>query len=450
MKSAIPYAMSELLIADDKTVRAADEFRRRKTTAVLAIAFTDIVGSTDLREKLGETRYEALREEFESRFSAEICRDDAGTIVKGTGDGALAVFAEPSTAVERCLAVQESLRNQELIRLRIGLDMGQVSVKSSFGIVADVFGRQVNRAARIEALAAPGHILTSFQVYDCAVGWLRGANVAWHNHGAVPLKGFDDDVSIHEIYDPRYSSPQAGSSFPRSIDPSLSTMAAHRMRADDVSISASMNQSERSLFHRGLIRASDAWKALLEALKTQPIKVRAAPYIAGLGDPISDSAGEVTALIDMLAKVIPESPSILWVDDYPENNIRECKVLRGSGCVVDVALTTEQAQEKLKKKQYLLIITDMGRGGDTTAGLDLLRWRREQQIVAPVILYASPSAIAIHSETALAEGCALCTAGLVSLWQGIGAVFSEYLERFHSSAEREISNGGGSHKKNGQ
>ena len=56
--------------------------------------------------------------------------------------GALSVFSEPSTAVERSLEVQRALAEHPF-KLRIGLDMGQISVKSSFGIVADVFGRHV-------------------------------------------------------------------------------------------------------------------------------------------------------------------------------------------------------------------------------------------------------------------------------------------------------------------
>ena len=56
----------------------------------------------------------------------------------------------------------------------------------------------MNRAARILDLADPGHVLTSFAVYDCAVGWLRGGDVVWHHHGAVELRGFTEPVSIHE------------------------------------------------------------------------------------------------------------------------------------------------------------------------------------------------------------------------------------------------------------
>ena len=69
-----------------------------------------------------------------------IHRDTAGAVVKSTGDGVLAVFSEPSTAVQRALEIQERMLRQKTIQLRIGMDMGQVSKKSEGCIVKDVFG----------------------------------------------------------------------------------------------------------------------------------------------------------------------------------------------------------------------------------------------------------------------------------------------------------------------
>ncbi len=155
----------------------AEAYRQRKITSVLAIVFTDVANSTALRESLGENRYEAIREAFDDKVASIFETDDDGAVVKSTGDGCLAVFAEPSAAVARCLQVQRELLTHEHFKLRIGIDMGQVSVKSARGIVRDVFGRHVNRAARIEALAEPGQVLVSFQVFDCAVGWLKDQGV---------------------------------------------------------------------------------------------------------------------------------------------------------------------------------------------------------------------------------------------------------------------------------
>jgi class 3 adenylate cyclase len=134
--------------------------------------------------------------------------EDAGAVVKSTGDGVLAVFAEPSSGVERALKVQEMTRHDRTFAIRVGIDMGQVSVHWKGGIVADVFGRHVNRAARIMSMAKPGHVLVSYQVYDCAIGWLRSPRLQWRDLGEMQLKGFGESVSIFEAFDPTATSPQ--------------------------------------------------------------------------------------------------------------------------------------------------------------------------------------------------------------------------------------------------
>ena len=154
--------MHQAEILDENAVRTAEEYRRRKATSVLAVMFTDIAGSTELREQLGEVTYELQREAFDRNTRNLVEAEGAGAIVKSTGDGAFAVFAEPSTAVMKALALQAMLRTHNYFRLRIGLDMGQVAVTSQGGIVSDVFGRQVNRAARIQSIAAPEHVLSKF------------------------------------------------------------------------------------------------------------------------------------------------------------------------------------------------------------------------------------------------------------------------------------------------
>ena len=57
------------IIADDRTVTEAEQYRRRKVTSVLAIVFTDIANSTQIREELGEVAYERIREEYDDKFT---------------------------------------------------------------------------------------------------------------------------------------------------------------------------------------------------------------------------------------------------------------------------------------------------------------------------------------------------------------------------------------------
>jgi adenylate cyclase len=91
-----------------------------------------------------------------------------GRIFKTTGDGMLIEFASVVDAVRCAVVVQRgmedrnaNLQEAERIRLRIGINLGDVMVDEG-----DMFGDGVNVAARIEALAAPGEICVSYSVRE--------------------------------------------------------------------------------------------------------------------------------------------------------------------------------------------------------------------------------------------------------------------------------------------
>lgn len=80
---------------------------------------------------------------------------------------------------------------------------------------------------------------------------------------------------------------------------------------------------------------------------------------------------------------------ILWVDDSPENNDAERNLFVSLGTRVNLARTTEAAISSLKTPSYDLVISDMRRGGDETAGLQLLSEIRKLGKPTPVIFYAA-------------------------------------------------------------
>jgi adenylate cyclase len=91
-----------------------------------------------------------------------------GRIFKTTGDGMLIEFASVVDAVRCAVVVQRgmedrnaNLQEAERIRLRIGINLGDVMIDEG-----DVFGDGVNVAARIEAVAAPGEICVSYSVRE--------------------------------------------------------------------------------------------------------------------------------------------------------------------------------------------------------------------------------------------------------------------------------------------
>ena len=182
-----------------------ESYIQRKNTAVLTIMFTDIKGFTELSEQKGEQYATQFRMKHDEILTNIIEQDHAGLIIKFIGDAVMAVFSEPSIAVERALQIQQRLNEfnvsqQEFmpINVRIGLHMGQVSIANT--LQADVFGRHVNRAARVESLADGGQIYLSYPVFDSAKGWLTSyKDLLWQNHGRYRLKGIEESIEIYEV-----------------------------------------------------------------------------------------------------------------------------------------------------------------------------------------------------------------------------------------------------------
>jgi len=194
---------------DEIDINHAENFRKTQETAILIIMFIDMAKSTETREEMGEIAFERFREERKRRFTALIESNHAGKVVKDLGDGLLAVFALPDLAVKTALRLQESLKN-DACQIRIGLDMGQVTQELDKQIVRDVFGRHVNRAARIEALGDGGHVLVSYSVWDNAKGWLKHIEtIAWKAHGSYRLKGIAEPQAVYEAYHAQLTQPMA-------------------------------------------------------------------------------------------------------------------------------------------------------------------------------------------------------------------------------------------------
>jgi CheY-like chemotaxis protein len=78
---------------------------------------------------------------------------------------------------------------------------------------------------------------------------------------------------------------------------------------------------------------------------------------------------------------------ILWIDDVPENNRNEKKMFRKLRVSVEIAKSTDGALGKLKDDEYDVILSDMERDNDSTAGLTFLQKFRKIDKTTPVIFY---------------------------------------------------------------
>jgi CheY-like chemotaxis protein len=106
---------------------------------------------------------------------------------------------------------------------------------------------------------------------------------------------------------------------------------------------------------------------------------------------------------------------ILWVDDYPENNDYPRQMLEQAGVIFDLALETESAINILRTKKFDLIISDMGRGSNHSAGLDLLKELKKIGINTPVVIFASSRALNRYGEEARALGAIAVTSGITDV-----------------------------------
>lgn len=149
------------------------------TERVLAtVAFTDVVGSTELAAEIGDARWRELIETHDSVARREV-EAGRGRLVKSTGDGILATFDGPARAIRAIRATQDALAAVGL-PIRGGLHTGEVEVRGD-----DIGGIAVHIGARVAGLAGPGEVLVSSTVRDL----VAGSGLAFEDRGAHELKG---------------------------------------------------------------------------------------------------------------------------------------------------------------------------------------------------------------------------------------------------------------------
>ncbi len=83
---------------------------------------------------------------------------------------------------------------------------------------------------------------------------------------------------------------------------------------------------------------------------------------------------------------------VLWVDDRPANNIYERQAFEAMGLKFALALSTNEALEKLSKQRFAAIISDMGRREGPREGYVLLDALRQRGDETPFFIYAGSNA----------------------------------------------------------
>lgn len=113
---------------------------------------------------------------------------------------------------------------------------------------------------------------------------------------------------------------------------------------------------------------------------------------------------------------------ILWVDDYPINNEAVMSLLKGKNIQFDIAISTAQGLELFQSNAYDIIITDMGRGDESDAGISLLKELKALHCQTPIIVYASYNAIKRYGNEALQLGAYAVTSGVKNIISSISEI----------------------------
>ena len=165
------------------------------TTENVAILFTDIVGSTELSQRLSAEVADDVRRRHFSILRQAIT-ESGGTEVKNLGDGLMVVFNSASAALGCAVAMQQGVDQEnrsgsDSVGLRVGLSVGEASNEDG-----DYFGDPVVEAARLCAHCNSGEILATEFVQVMA--GRRGRHEC-RPLGELSLKGLSEPVEAVEV-----------------------------------------------------------------------------------------------------------------------------------------------------------------------------------------------------------------------------------------------------------
>ncbi len=191
----------------ERSVSAIPDAQRRQLT----VMFCDLVGSTQLSQRLDPEELREIISLYQNAASAEI-RTHGGFIARYMGDGIMAYFGYPTaheddanSAVRAGLAIIEALSPDRIagkspvdLSVRIGIATGLVVVGDIIGEgIAEekaVLGQTPNLAARLQSAAKPDTVLAAESTLH-----LLDGTVQFHEPISLALKGFTKPVVAAQI-----------------------------------------------------------------------------------------------------------------------------------------------------------------------------------------------------------------------------------------------------------
>jgi class 3 adenylate cyclase/tetratricopeptide (TPR) repeat protein len=191
----------------------------REERKVVTALFADVVGSTELTERIDpEDARELLGGAV--RRMVEAVEAFGGTVKDLAGDGVLALFGAPVTHeddAERAIRtglriVREAKDSEPSLPVRVGIETGLVVLGPVGGggrVEYGATGDAINTAARLQSHATPGAVLVGDVTRRAAGEWF-----AWGEELRLELKGKSDVVSAFEVVGERRVLPVVAAAAP--------------------------------------------------------------------------------------------------------------------------------------------------------------------------------------------------------------------------------------------
>jgi adenylate cyclase len=153
----------------------------------VAVCFADMVGFTALSEQLDPADLSEVTQRFVD-VAGHVAVSPV-RLVKTIGDEAMLASEEPAALVEAALELVETAERDDLLpSLRAGAAAGDALRRAG-----DYYGRPVNLAARITAVAPPDGLLANATLSEAT-----GDTFGWTPVGRRGFKGIDGEVDLYE------------------------------------------------------------------------------------------------------------------------------------------------------------------------------------------------------------------------------------------------------------
>src|SRR5207247_1647003 len=262
----------------------------------VSVLFTDIVGSTELRSRIGDEAADELRRQHFAALAAVVA-GHAGELVKTQGDGLMAVFDSVNAAVACAGAMQQVVerdnrRNGHDLAIRVGMSIGEATAEDG-----DFFGTAVIEAARLCSVAEGGQILAN-DLLRLLIG--SRSQQSMIPCGSRILKGLPQPVEVCDV------------EWHHSVEPGFDLGFSDIDRAEDPDLLVSVLDRQRARpFFRGIRRKS------YELLELQP-----GDRILDLGCGAGDDTVELGTLLGEPGSAVGVDASVVMIDEARARSAR--------------------------------------------------------------------------------------------------------------------------------